>query len=372
MKNVAIITYHGAYNYGSVFQAYATQEALKKLGYDTCIINYRMKEQKRYYSLYRTSYGMKIFLKDLLQFPIQNKRAYRNQRFEDFISNYLNLSQEVDEPEKVNEIVNDYQVLLSGSDQIWNKNSNELFNAPDEYMKPYFWAGCKGKKISYASSIGNMTLEDLEKKSDELKGFQHLSSREKIGANIIESIVQKKVQTVLDPTFLLTKQEWEDRFCSPKKERFVLFYSLNGIKMINEWTKNLENLSNGLAVVIKVITPFAYMHSKNKNIINVPDMGPIEFINAIYNAEMIITDSFHGTALSINLNKKFFVLCNEGSTEYRKKELLEKFKLENRIIKNYRELLNRLDEKIDYESVNYLIEKNRIESNAYLSNAIED
>lgn len=142
--------------------------------------------------------------------------------------------------------------------------------------------------------------------------------------------------------------------------------------MINEWTKNLENLSNGLAVVIKVITPFAYMHSKNKNIINVPDMGPIEFINAIYNAEMIITDSFHGTALSINLNKKFFVLCNEGSTEYRKKELLEKFKLENRIIKNYRELLNRLDEKIDYESVNYLIEKNRIESNAYLSNAIED
>lgn len=108
-----------------------------------------MKEQKRYYSLYRTSYGMKIFLKDLLQFPIQNKRAYRNQRFEEFISNYLNLSQEVDEPEKVNEIVNDYQVLLSGSDQIWNKNSNELFNAPDEYMKPYFWAGCKGKKISY-------------------------------------------------------------------------------------------------------------------------------------------------------------------------------------------------------------------------------
>jgi hypothetical protein len=76
-----------------------------------------------------------------------------------------------------------------------------------------------------------MTLEDLETKSDELKGFQHLSSREKIGANIIESIVQKKVQTVLDPTFLLTKQEWEDRFCSPKKERFVLFYSLNGIKI---------------------------------------------------------------------------------------------------------------------------------------------
>ena len=96
------------------------------------------------------------------------------------------------------------------------------------------------------------------------------------------------------------------------------------------------------------------------------------FINGIYNAEMIIKYSFHGTALSINLNKKFFVLCNEGSTEYRKKELLEKFKLENRIIKNYRELLNRLDEKIDYESVNYLIEKNRIESNAYLSNAIED
>lgn len=83
--------------------------------------------------------------------------------------------------------------------------------------------------------------------------------------------------------------------------------------------KNLENLSNGLAVVIKVITPFAYMHSKNKNIINVPDMGPIEFINAIYNAEMIITDSFHGTALSINLNKKFLYCAMKEAQSIEKK-----------------------------------------------------
>ena len=70
MENIAIITYHAAYNYGSVLQAYATQFIVEKLGYGAEIINYRMQEQNYIYSLYRTKYGLKTFLKDLMQLPI--------------------------------------------------------------------------------------------------------------------------------------------------------------------------------------------------------------------------------------------------------------------------------------------------------------
>lgn len=77
MKKIGIITYHSAYNYGSVLQAYATQYAVKKLGYDSEIINYRMKEQRKSYALYRMNCGMKSLLKDLMQFPVQDKRKQR-------------------------------------------------------------------------------------------------------------------------------------------------------------------------------------------------------------------------------------------------------------------------------------------------------
>lgn len=69
MKKIGIITYHSAYNFGSVLQAYATQQILETLGYEATILNYRMKSQYEYYSIIHTKQGLKSFLKDMLHLP---------------------------------------------------------------------------------------------------------------------------------------------------------------------------------------------------------------------------------------------------------------------------------------------------------------
>ena len=85
-KKVGVITYHSAYNFGSVLQAYATQKVVQELGYEVKIINYRMQSQFQYYSMLHFNYGIKTFLKDLLHLPQLNKYITRKKRFEQFIS----------------------------------------------------------------------------------------------------------------------------------------------------------------------------------------------------------------------------------------------------------------------------------------------
>ena len=122
--NVGLLTYHAAYNYGSVLQAYATQSAVQRIGYPIRIINYRMKEQKRFYGqLYRTCYGWRTLVRDLMLLPVQKKRQVRQERFEQFFHKYLLLTPEANEPEEVKEQWQDFDTLISGSDQIWNKHS---------------------------------------------------------------------------------------------------------------------------------------------------------------------------------------------------------------------------------------------------------
>ena len=122
MNKIGIITYHSAYNYGSVLQAYATQVAVKKLGFDAEIINYRMREQKKIYALYRNGFGLKILLKDLMQIPIQGKRIQRIKKFESFINKKLFITKECSTPKEVQTIWEKYSIIISGSDQIWNKH----------------------------------------------------------------------------------------------------------------------------------------------------------------------------------------------------------------------------------------------------------
>lgn len=85
-QKIGIITFHAAYNFGSVLQAYATQQSISMLGFDVSTIDYRPKSQNDYYGkLYRTSFGIKPFIKDLMMMPARSERLIRRNRFESFI-----------------------------------------------------------------------------------------------------------------------------------------------------------------------------------------------------------------------------------------------------------------------------------------------
>ena len=129
------------------------------------MINYRMKSQKEFYTLIRTRYGLNNMVNDLLLIPEMRQRRLRAAKFEDFMAKYMKLSKEYSEPEQLTELRDAYDVVVSGSDQIWNKLSNELARADFKYITPYFLEQFNGHKISYASSLAGMNDEDLKRRS---------------------------------------------------------------------------------------------------------------------------------------------------------------------------------------------------------------
>ena len=228
---IGLITYHAAYNFGSVLQAYATQEYLKTRFGNCEIINYRTKEQRRVYSVFVWNKGIvgwgKSLIKNILKMSQYKKRKIRQDRYEKLIKEWFALSEECVEPEDVYGIWNRYDLIVSGSDQIWNKMANEMANMPWKYMMPYLLHGYKGKKISYASSVGNMSDEDLKKIIPEINQFDAVAMREKQTADKLNLLCNKNIASVVDPTFLLNREEWIERFnLKETEEKYILYYAL--------------------------------------------------------------------------------------------------------------------------------------------------
>ena len=371
---IGIITYHSAYNFGSVFQAYATQVAVKRIAGEATIINYRMVEQQHfYYPLYRTHYGVKTWAKDRMQLFAHKKRCLRRERFEKFIAEYFTLTQQVREPEEVFELWQNFHIMISGSDQIWNKHSCELEHNEWRYMDPYLLKGFQGRRISYASSVGNMTDMELQSILPELQQFDVLAFRESTSAKKMTTLLDRPVETVLDPTFLLTKDDWIaylqlQRAC---KERYILAYFLCGPKKLAQLLPTLLRFAKKRECKVKLLTPFSYIPYPDKRVEYHPEYGPIEFMNALYNAEAVVTDSYHGTILSVNFGKDFYSNCKSGGSEFRKTDILGRLGLQDRIIHDVA-IIPKLDmPSIDYTDVYAKLDALRQHSLNYLKTILK-
>ena len=176
MIKIGIITYHAPYNFGSTLQAYATQEKLKSFGYAIEIVNYRMLPQKEAYSLIRKNSGKREFLLDLEQLPVFPQKRKRGQRFEKFFNSYLNLTQEFADPEQFQALSANYNVMISGSDQIWNPN----YNINDNLNLNLLEFADQSKRIAYSASIGLRKLPDkyVGEYKRALSEFSFISVRE--------------------------------------------------------------------------------------------------------------------------------------------------------------------------------------------------
>ena len=371
MGKTGILTYHSAYNYGSALQALATQKAVSSFSTETEIINYRMNSQKSIYTLYRTSFGLKTFAKDILQLPIHSKRKQRAEKFETFFNQFFNLSEECATPEDVYNIWNRYSAIVSGSDQIWNKHSLELETCDWKYMYPYVLKDFPGRKISYASSISNMTDEELKMIIPYINQFDAVSMREISSTKRMNEFLKDTVVNVLDPTFLLTKEEWIKLLNLRKdnSKKFILYYSLGGVNYIKKNRPILKQLAKQYGCKVYVIMPFANV-SNDDIIESHPEYGPIEFLNSIYNAEMVITDSFHGTILSVNFGKDLYSLCKAGGSTFRKTDILGILGMEDRAIFDSNDLITKRYTPINYTAVYEKLAIMRKNSLDYLKNAL--
>lgn len=373
MSKTGIITYHSAYNYGSALQAFATQEAVSAFAPGAEIINYRMRSQKAVYTLYRTSFGMKNLVKDIMQLPIHKKRKLRAKRFEEFFKNYFALTDECETPEEVSRLWTKFDTIVSGSDQIWNKHSLELENCGWEYMHPYLLKGFAGKKISYASSISNMTDEELNEIKGYINEFDAVSMREISSTERMAGILDVAVTNVLDPTFLLTKEQWIKKLGLKKNnsEKFILYYSLGGISYVKKNRPILKQLAQKHGCRVRVIMPFVRV-SGDDVIEPHPEYGPIDFLDSIYNAEMVVTDSFHGTILSVNFGKELYSLCKPGGSTFRKTDILGVLGIGERALFDSSELVTKSFEPINYNEVYAKLDEMRRSSLAYLEKSLTE
>lgn len=369
MKKIATITFHASYNYGSNLQAYALQEYIKKIGknkYEYQIINLRTVRQKEIYSTYNNRKKFSSQIKNILTFINRNEIKEKNDKFEKFINQKLNVTREYENLEELKKANLDYDYYISGSDQLWN------LNAYDFDWANYLEFVNNGKKISYAASFGpkeqKWNEQEKARIASDLKKYDNISVREQGSFNNVKKLTGIEPEINVDPTMLLTKEEWNQLIPEEKnlKEKYILFYTLgpdrNMIKMVKKVAQILK-----LPVVI---TKFNNQYDAFSNFKKQYDTGPVEFLNLVKNAELVLSSSFHGTIFSILFNKPFFAI--RGNKDFRIQTLLEKMKLENRSIDE-----NDIEEKckeayrIDFKEAETLLEEERKKATKYLKNALD-
>ena len=234
------------------------------------------------------------------------------------------------------------------------------------------------RKVSYATSIGvnKYPLYCRSSARQFLCRFNHISVREEQGKKAIEEICRKKVEVVLDPTYLLTREKWDELIPSDRivKEKYVLCYFLGDNKQSKTIASRFAQ-EKGLRLV-SILSNESYsdidLSFADEIVIG---KGPEEFINLIRNAECIFTDSFHGVAFSVINEKQFYVfyrhaVSSTGSRNSRINNILKTWNLQNRLIEDL-ETHNIGKTDIDYEMVNTILANRRNESLQFLEQALQ-
>lgn len=344
---IGIITFHASFNYGSMLQAWAMQTYMENLGHVVEIVNFRSKAQKNMYhrpidssSLINILSGFKRMLLHPSSILPLNKKW---KLFDDFLNSQFHLSKEYNSISDLYKEKFDFDVLICGSDQIWNTG------IPD-FGLAYFgnFVGEKTTKISYAVSMGQMpqnTDVDIFKKN--VIGFDAISVREpKTRDVLINNGITIDAEVVCDPTLLLDVSYYKKLIENQErliKEPYAFFYTPVGLPY--DYFEIASSI--GRKFGIKVVTEKAYYPKdiKKYKIEEYLITGPKEFLNLIQNASLVIGGSFHLQVFSILFHKDFY--CINGDKDSRTNNLLNILGLDNRIIS--------LDNPVNYDlnSISY-------------------
>jgi len=367
MKNkrilkIGIVTYHRPINYGAILQVYALQKTIKKHDVECEIIDYRNSTMENKHKKVRLTdaKNVKQVIKNILTYRNHNMKY---DKFRQFAEKNLCISRAFYDLDELVNIENEYDNFIVGSDQVWNYKINN--------MDPvYFLQFVRDtiKRNSYAASFGIKTIpeEHRNKYTMYLKDFNKILVRESQGATLVSELTAKDSSVVLDPTFLLSKEEWlqVSEEAEVNEEKYILVYAFGGSKHIEPLA---TNISKETGLKIKQIKN---TYRKSRNISYIKSAGPSEFIKLINNAEYVITNSFHGSVFSIIFNKKFFVelLPSSIGTNSRLEDLLNLFSINDRIIDSSNSQV--INKKIDYMTISKTLEIKKEESMEMLSKVI--
>lgn len=369
MKKIKIITTSHAINYGAVLQAYSFKRVLEKIdnSNSVTIINYCGNDKVAGRKIYRDFSSLKNIVYNMFVFfnfkYIQNRKDLIL-KFDIFKNNYLGIKGPL-LTNKMDVMRNlDCEYLFCGSDQIWNLN---LFN-DENYFLDYYKDFSDIKYNSYAVSIAeNMSLSQISLIKNRTLHFSNLSIREEKTAEWLGNILKRKVYSHIDPVFLTSSSEWLYEIKKYKShselKNFIFVFLISQDKKDDLIIHKISKIFNCKIVYLN-------LHPRNTIkadvILNVLD--PIEFIELIYNASCVITDSFHATAFSIIFNKTFYNI-KRSNRNIRIQNLYSKLNIEDRFVDTNTDTLSL--KYIDFNSVNQKILFETDKAISYLKEALE-
>ena len=319
--------------------------------------------QKLQYS-YKEGGKTRGYVSSCLKSILFGKVRYYKQGFGTLLNDYYHtLTEQYNDVSQMENLT--YDILIAGSDQIWNSEITN--NTLDKAFLLQF--GNARKRISVASSIGSQKLTEQDKIifQEAFKNFSAISVREEFAREQLQPLTSLPIKVIADPTFLLCKDEWkklakENSQYYSINQKYILTYFVSVDKRSKRYVDLIKSYSKKLNLPVWAIQFSSYQNKAcDKKILGV---SVADFIALISNAELVITDSFHGTAISVNLNTDFVAIENKGNPE-RTKNLLGKLGLLDRI-----NLDVGLYSKIDYTTVNRDIEKLRTETKEWITDAI--
>lgn len=357
MKKIACVTLSGNNNFGNKLQNYALQTKIEKMGFEC-------------ETLWQNSIKAENIINTLLIYLKYNillnkKPTEREKKFTDFNKKYINYSSNIiDFYTNMKKINKKYDYFIVGSDQVWNCSMTHNYNL-------FFLEGIdNNKKISYSASFGTYDVREQSKKrvGKDLKKFKSISVREDAGKEIVKRIANRNdVEVLVDPTMLLTAEEWDKIAEKPKQKeipkKYILNYFLGDISPKRK--KEIDRIAK----------------ENDCKIINILDKndpfyisGPSEFLYLEKNAFLICTDSFHSSVFAVLFNRPFIIFDREQNgiknMNSRIDTLISKFNLKNRYYNG--EYITKENLNHDYKDAYKILEKERKKSDEFLNLALNN
>ena len=367
--HIGILTFHAPHNFGSMLQNYALQQILIAEGHSVETINLRNERQKYMYNhplhIGRSCPTFRALLGRFKDPRWLFTECKTWNLFEHFLKQHLNLTKEFKNWDEIKLDLPKLQfdAIITGGDQIWNTYCYDFdwsYFLPDD-IKPI-------KKIAFCPSFGNQLQKTKEDKQlistikAYLTDFDFISVREKDSCEYLSELLNKNVPVVLDPTFLIESNLYLQLVNEPLiKEPYIYYYTPSHITDTEAEDVAIE-LANSLN--IKIVTSYPRFRKKTK-MISVAS-GPIEFLNLVHNAQLVIGKSFHLIVFSILFHKDFITI--KKGNDARISSLLNLLKIDKRNIDIQQDY--DLLKPIDFQTAEKELAKLREKTIAYLNNSL--
>lgn len=301
-KKIAKFTWLHNGNYGSLLQAVALQKFLTAHGYDVTDVDYAASLMTKLLNWWKNKNSPMLFVQKFNEATRKRRCPHlelfsqREKKMDEFRRKHLKLTPLCQTPKEVKEAATNFDIFICGSDQIW---SPALMNPV------YFLDSVPNNKvkIAYAPSFGVTETTERKKKqiSKYLKAFDYLSVRELEGQKLIHTLIGQEVPIQVDPTMLITKEQWEALAGTPLETKPYIFCYLltpnsHYIQAVQRFARKKR-----LPVILIPTAKGPFDTGFEERVA----AGPTEWLNYIENASYVCTDSFHGCIFSAIFEKDF-------------------------------------------------------------------